>query len=142
MTIYLNPNITNSHIAEMAAFDAFRQTEELLESRDNRDAVRVLCRVIDAEPGNSATWELSGRAPFPAAQITPAEDAFRRLIELEPTSVWAHAELGVSLDSEGATSHQMAAAMGTDARADDRAHFANDSHPHRHGDDDRAAGMS
>ena len=121
MTIYLTPNITDGRIEEMTVFDAFRLGEELLESRFPRDAVRVLRKVVDAEPDHAAAWELIGRAYFAAAQLAPAEDAFRRLVGLEPTSAWAHTALGLSLDrqsrhSEGATFHKMAAAMGNDAR--------------------------
>ena len=121
MTIYMNPNITEDRIDEMTEFDAFRLGEELLDSRFPRDAVRVLRKVVDAEPNNSAGWELLGRAHFAAAQLGPAEAAFRRLVELEPTSAWAHTALGLSLDrqsrhAEGATLHRLAAAMGSDAR--------------------------
>lgn len=121
MTLYMNPNITDQHITEMSVFEAFRSGEELLDSRFPRDAVRVLRKVVDAEPANAAAWELLGRAHFAAAQLAPAEEAFRHLIALEPTSAWAHTALGLSLDrqsrhAEGATFHRMAAAMGSDAR--------------------------
>jgi Flp pilus assembly protein TadD len=47
----------------------------------------------------------------------PAEQAFRRLVEIEPTSAWAQTALGLSLDRqsrhrEGAVHHRIAAAMG------------------------------
>jgi cytochrome c-type biogenesis protein CcmH/NrfG len=121
MTIYMTPNITDERIDEMTVFEAFRTGEELLDSRFPREAVRVLRKVTDAEPGNPAAWELLGRAHFAAAQLAPAETAFRRLVELEPTSAWAHTALGLSLDrqsrhAEGATLHRMAAAMGTNPR--------------------------
>lgn len=117
MTIYLTPNITDQTIAEMEVFDAFRTGEELLESRFPRDAARVLRKVVDEEPNQSASWELLGRAHFAAAQLKPAEEAFRRLVELEPTSAWAQTALGLSLDRqsrhrEGAVHHRIAAAMG------------------------------
>jgi tetratricopeptide (TPR) repeat protein len=117
----MTPNITDERIDEMSVFEAFRSGEELLDSRFPRDAVRVLRKVTDAEPRNAAAWELRGRAHFAAAQLEPTEQAFRRLVELEPTSAWAHTALGLSLDrqsrhAEGATFHRMAAAMGTDTR--------------------------
>jgi Flp pilus assembly protein TadD len=121
MTIYLTPTITDEQIAAMEVFDAFRSGEDLLESRFPRDAARVLRRVVDAEPGHAAAWELLGRAHFAAAQLRPAEDAFRRLVELEPTSAWAHTALGLSLDRqsrhrEGAVHHRLAGAMGASDR--------------------------
>lgn len=121
MTFYMTPNITAEKIGAMDVFDAFRTGEDLLESRFPRDAARVLRKVVDAEPGHAAAWELLGRAHFAAAQLSPAEDAFRRLVELEPTSAWAQTALGLSLDrqsrhGEGAVHHRIAAAMGTSSR--------------------------
>ncbi|MET0766243.1 MAG: tetratricopeptide repeat protein [Aeromicrobium sp.] len=121
MTIYLTPNLSDATIAAMDVFEAFRMGEELLDSRYPRDAVRVLRRVLDAEPSHAAAWELMGRAHFAAAQLVPAEEAFRRLIELEPTSAWAQTALGLSLDRqsrhrEGAVHHRLAAAMGASGR--------------------------
>jgi Flp pilus assembly protein TadD len=121
MTIHLTPNISDEKIAAMDAFEAFRLGEELLDSRYPRDAVRVLRRVVDEAPENASAWELLARAHFAAAQLVPAEAAFRRLIELEPTSGWAHTALGLTLDRqsrhrEGAAMHRVAAAMGESAR--------------------------
>lgn len=121
MTIYMKPTLTDEYIASLDLFEAFRYAEELLESRYPREAARVLRPVLDTEPNNAAAWELAGRAYFAAALLQPAESAFRRLTELEPTSAWAQTALGLSLDrqsrhSEGATHHRMAAAMGQSAR--------------------------
>lgn len=132
MTIYMTPNISDESIADLSVFDAFRLGEELIESRFPRDAVRVLRKVIDAEPGNAAGWELLGRAHFAAAQLKPAEAAFRRLVDLEPTSAWAHTALGLSLDRqsrhrEGATLHKMAAAMGASHRDRTRVELVDNS---------------
>ena len=134
MTIYLTPNITDEQIAAMDSYDAFRKAEELLDSRYPRDAVRVVRRVVEHEPGNAAAWELLGRAHFAAAQLTPAEDAFRRLIELEPTSGWAHTALGLTLDrqsraDEAATMHRLAGAMGESPRDTTRVDLV--EHDHR-----------
>lgn len=117
MTIRFTPQISAEMIDTMDVFDAFRTGEELLADRYPRDAARVLRRVVEAEPANSAAWELMGRAHFAAAQLAPAEDAFRRLVDLEPTSAWAQTALGLSLDRqsrhrEGAVHHRIAAAMG------------------------------
>jgi Flp pilus assembly protein TadD len=121
MTVYMTPNISDEHIESMSDFDAFKLGEELIESRFPREAARVLAKVAEAEPSNAAVWELLGRAHFAAAQLKPAEAAFRRLVALEPTSAWAHTALGLSLDRqsrhrEGAALHKMAAAMGADPR--------------------------
>ncbi|MET0468866.1 MAG: tetratricopeptide repeat protein [Aeromicrobium sp.] len=120
MTIRFTPQISDEMIDSMDVFDAFRTGEELLADRFPRDAVRVLRRVVDAEPSHAAAWELMGRAHFAAAQLVPAEEAFRRLVDLEPTSAWAQTALGLSLDRqsrhrEGAVHHRLAAAMGASA---------------------------
>ncbi len=125
MTIYMTPTITDEQIAAMETFDAFRYGEELFESRYPRHAARVLRKVVDDEPRNASGWELLGRAHFAAAQLAPAEDAFRRLVELEPTSGWAHTALGLTLDRqsrhrEGAVMHRLASAMGESARDETR----------------------
>jgi cytochrome c-type biogenesis protein CcmH/NrfG len=121
MTIYLTPNISNEKIDSLELFDAYRFGEELLDSRFPRDAARVLRKVVEAEPNNSAGWELLGRAHFAAAHLPLAEEAFRRLTELEPTSMWAQTALGLTLDrqsrhGEGAVHHRVAAAMGASER--------------------------
>ncbi len=117
MTIYMKPTITAEKIAAMSTYDAYRYGAELLDSRFPREAARVLTVVTDAEPDRADGWELLGRAHFAAAQLRPAEEAFRRLVALEPTSAWAHTALGLSLDRqsrhrEGAAAHRIAAALG------------------------------
>ena len=69
MTIYMTPNISDDTIESLDLFDAYRFGEELLESRFPRDAARVLRKVVEAEPDNSAAWELLGRAHFAAAHL-------------------------------------------------------------------------
>ncbi|MFS0885633.1 tetratricopeptide repeat protein [Aeromicrobium sp. 179-A 4D2 NHS] len=121
MTIWMKPTLTEESIRAMTPFDAFRYAEDLLESRYPREAARVLGPVTEAEPRNAAVWELLGRAHFAAAHLGPAEQAFRTLIELEPTSAWAQTALGLALDRqsrhrEGAVHHRLAAAMGASER--------------------------
>lgn len=113
----MRPIITEESIASMEPYEAFRYAEDLVESRYPREAARVLAPVVEAEPHSAAAWELLGRAHFAAAHLAPAEAAFRRLVELEPTSAWAHTALGLSLDRqsrhrEGAVHHRLAAIMG------------------------------
>lgn len=121
MTIWMKPTLTEESIRAMEPFEAFRYAEDLFESRYPREAVRVLEPVIEAEPRNAAVWELLGRAHFAAAHLGPAEEAFRVLIELEPTSAWAQTALGLALDRqsrhrEGAVHHRLAAALGANER--------------------------
>jgi len=119
MTIYLTPNISDEQISAMEPFEAYRFGEELLESRFPRDAARVLRRVVDEVPDSASGWELLGRAYFAAALLEPAEDAFRRVVAIEPTNAWAHTALGLALErqgrhAEGAAVHTIADALGGD----------------------------
>lgn len=121
MTIWMKPTLTEESIRAMEPLEAFRYAEELLDSRFPREAARVLKPLAEAEPRNAAVWELLGRAHFAAAHLGPAEQAFRTLVELEPTSAWARTALGLSLDRqsrhrEGAVQHRIAAAMGASER--------------------------
>lgn len=115
------PTITTEQIQQMDALQAFRFAEDLFDDRFPRHAARVLDTVVQENPDHAAAWELLGRSHFAAAHLGPAEEAFRRLIELEPTSGWAHTALGLTLDRqsrhrEGATMHRLAAALGQTAR--------------------------
>lgn len=119
MTMKFTPNLNADAIEQMDPFEAFRTAEQLLDDRFPREGARVARKVVDAAPQMAAAWELLGRCHFAAAQLGPAEQAFRRLVELEPTSAWAHTSLGLALDRqsrhrEGAVHHRMAAAMGAD----------------------------
>ncbi len=121
MTIWMKPTLTDELIAAMEPFEAYRYAEELFESRFPREAARVLGPVTALEPRNAAVWELLGRSHFAAAHLGPAEDAFRTLVDLEPTSAWAQTALGLALDRqsrqrEGAVHHRIAAAMGASER--------------------------
>jgi len=121
MTIWMKPTLTDEKIEAMEPLAAFRYAEELLDSRFPREAARVLRPLTESEPRNAAVWELLGRAHFAAAHLGPAEEAFRTLVDLEPTSAWAQTALGLSLDRqsrhrEGAVHHRLAAAMGSSER--------------------------
>ena len=115
----IKPIFNDAMIADMPLYDRFRHAEEMVANRFPREAIKMLTGVVEDAPENAAAWELLGRAYFAAALLRPAEEAFRRLIELEPTSGWAHVALGLTLDRqsrhrEGATYHRMAAVLDPD----------------------------
>lgn len=121
MVLYMKPTVTDEKIAALDTFEAFRWAEELFESRFPREAARVLESVAAKMPGNSSVWELLGRSHFAAAQLVPAENAFRELIDLEPTSAWAHTALALTLDrqrrlDDANVHHRIAIAMGASER--------------------------
>jgi hypothetical protein len=57
------------------------------------EAARILTRVVAAEPTNEAALELLARAYFGSAQLSRAEDALVRLVELAPANGWARRAL-------------------------------------------------
>lgn len=119
MTVRINPDLSAETIDSMSLYDLFRAAEDLFANRFPRQAAQLLGRVVEAEPSNAAAWELLGRATFAAALLVPAENAFRRLLELEPASSWAHVALALTLDrqsrhGEGAVHHRLASVMAPD----------------------------
>ena len=84
---------------------------------------------LDSREQLAVKTEVARDALVRLAQRTGAElhdgHAFRRLVELEPTSGWAHTALGLTLDRqsrhrEGAVMHRLASAMGESARDETR----------------------
>lgn len=113
--------LSDERIAALDDHTAFRTAEELLERRAPRDAVRILEHLRRVGYDDAGTWELLGRAHFAAAHLSAAETAFRRLVELEPTSAWAHTALARALErqsrfDEAAAPYRLATAMGATAR--------------------------
>jgi Flp pilus assembly protein TadD len=98
------------------AFEAFRKAESLIAQRRPLDALVVLGPVLDAEPDKPSVHLLAGRAYLGSAQLRRAEQAFLRVIELDPTDHYARFALGRTLQRlgrlpEAVTQLRMAAAM-------------------------------
>ena len=79
----------------------FRAAEQLLDARDPRGAVKLLDRVIDAHPENTAARLLRARAFFAAAQLRPAELEFTIVLEREPDNAFAHFALARTYERQG-----------------------------------------
>lgn len=95
---------------------AFRHAEHLLSGRRPLDALHALRPVLDAAPDDASVHLLAGRAYFDSAQLQPAEDAFTRVLELDPADHYARFALGKTLQrqgrlSEAETQLKMASAM-------------------------------
>jgi Flp pilus assembly protein TadD len=98
------------------AFEAFRKAESLIAQRRPLDALAVLAPVLDAEPDKPSVHLLAGRAYLGSAQLRRAEQAFLRVIELDPTDHYARFALGRTLQrlgrlTEAVTQLRMATAM-------------------------------
>jgi Flp pilus assembly protein TadD len=81
------------------------------------EAARILTWVVAAEPTNEAALELLARAYFGSAQLSRAENALVRLVELAPSNGWARRALARTLErqsraAEAAPHHRVADALG------------------------------
>ena len=97
-------------------FEAFRKAESLVAQRRPLDALAALAPVLDAEPDKPSVHLLAGRAYLGSAQLRRAEQAFLRVIELDPTDHYARFALGRTLQrlgryAEAQTQLRIAAAM-------------------------------
>ncbi|HEU5469975.1 MAG TPA: tetratricopeptide repeat protein [Actinophytocola sp.] len=99
-----------------STFEAFRKAESLVAQRRPLDALAALAPVLDAEPDKPSVHLLAGRAYLGSAQLRRAEQAFLRVIELDPTDHYARFALGRTLQrlgryQEAQTQLRIAAAM-------------------------------
>jgi Flp pilus assembly protein TadD len=81
------------------------------------EAARILTAVVEAEPENEAALELLARAYFGSAQLSRAEEALARLVELAPANGWARRALARTLErqsrpDDAAVHHRVADALG------------------------------
>ena len=79
---------------------AFRQAELLVAMRRPLDALAALAPVLEAEPDKPSVLILAGRAYLGSAQLRRAEEAFRKVIELDPSDHYAHFALGRALQRQ------------------------------------------
>jgi Flp pilus assembly protein TadD len=96
--------------------ELFRRAESLLASRRPLAALDALAPVLDAEPDSPSVQLLAGRAYFHSAQLIRAEQAFRRVLEIDPSDHYARFVLGRTLQrlgrlEEALTQVRMATAM-------------------------------
>jgi predicted Zn-dependent protease len=81
------------------------------------EATRILEAVLAAEPENQGALELLARSYFGSAQLTRAEEALARLVELAPANGWARRALARTLErqsraADAAVHHRLADALG------------------------------
>ena len=91
------------------AYDLLRRGQTLLEARHHAQAAVVLERADRLEPGRGSILEALGRAYFNSGQTERAAVTFEALLEVDPSSAFAHYALGQSLKRLGrrreATTH-------------------------------------
>ncbi|MCT2583045.1 tetratricopeptide repeat protein [Actinophytocola gossypii] len=96
--------------------EAFRRAEALVAQRRPLDALAALRPALDAEPDSPSVQLLAGRAYLGSAQLRRAEQAFLRVLELDPTDHYARFALGKALQrqsrmTEAQTQLRLAVAM-------------------------------
>ncbi|MEU5691641.1 tetratricopeptide repeat protein [Actinosynnema sp. NPDC020468] len=99
-----------------STFDAFRRAEALLADRRPLEALRALQLVLEEAGDEPSVQLLAGRAYLGSAQLKRAEEAFRKVLELDPSDYYARFALGRTLQRqnrlpEALAQLRMAAAM-------------------------------
>jgi Flp pilus assembly protein TadD len=97
-------------------FESFRRAEMLIASRRPLDALQALVPVLESQPNDVSVQLLAGRAYLNSAQLQRAEEAFARVVALDPADHYARFGLGKALHRQGRLNEahaqlRMAAAM-------------------------------
>jgi Flp pilus assembly protein TadD len=86
-----------------SAYDLLQRGQALLERRHFAQAAIVLQRADRQEPAKGSILEALGRAYFNSGQAERAHTTFEALLEIEPSSHYAHFAIGQSLKRLGRT---------------------------------------
>ena len=97
-------------------FQSFRRAEMLVARSRPLDALQALTPVLASQPNDASVQLLAGRAYLNSAQLQRAEEAFERVLDLDPSDHYARFALGKALQRQGRLSEahaqlKMAAAM-------------------------------
>jgi tetratricopeptide (TPR) repeat protein len=80
-----------------SAYELLQRGLALSKSRHHAQAAVVLERAAQAEPGKGSILEPLGRAYQHSGQFERARETFEALLEVDPSSHWAHFALGRAL---------------------------------------------
>lgn len=120
----MNPDDAE-RLAELAeretAYGLFQRARALQRKRHNAQAAVLLERADKLEPRKGSIVEALARAYYNSAQHDRAVDAFRQLLEIDPSAHYGHYGLGQSLKQlgqiEDARIHlRLAVALAPDSR--------------------------
>ena len=97
-------------------FELFRRAEMLIARNRPLDALQALLPVLAHQPNDASVHLLAGRAYLDSAQLRRAEEAFVRVLDLDPADHYARFALGKALQRQGRLAEaqaqlRMAAAM-------------------------------
>jgi redox-sensitive bicupin YhaK (pirin superfamily) len=84
----------------MTIYERYRFGEERLAAGDPLAAARALEPAVEEETANASLWLLLARAYFASARLRPAQEAFERVVELDPTDHHARFGLGRTLERQ------------------------------------------
>lgn len=102
--------------APESLFESFRRAEMLVARSRPLDALQALAPVIENRPDDVSVQLLAGRAYLNSAQLQRAEQAFVRVLDLDPADHYARFALGKALQRQGRlpeahAQYRLAAAM-------------------------------
>ncbi|TQM05897.1 tetratricopeptide repeat protein [Pseudonocardia kunmingensis] len=105
-----------SQPASDGLFESFRRAEMLIARSRPLDALQALTPVLASQPNDASVQLLAGRAYLNSAQLQQAEEAFGRVLDLDPSDHYARFALGKALHRQGRLAEalaqlKMAAAM-------------------------------
>jgi len=83
------------------AYGLLKRGQALLKRRHHAQAAVILERAARLEPGKGSIVEALGRAYYNSGQHARAADAFRELLEIDPSAAYGHFGLGQSLKQMG-----------------------------------------
>jgi tetratricopeptide (TPR) repeat protein len=92
-------------LAELAeretAYGLFQRAAAMLKRRHHAQAAVLLERADRLEPGKGSIVEALARAYYNSGQHDRAEQAFRQLLEIDPSTPYGHFGLGQALKQQG-----------------------------------------
>jgi Flp pilus assembly protein TadD len=95
----------NERLDELAeretAYGLLQRGQALLKRRHHAQAAVVLERAARLEPRKGSIIEALGRAYYNSGQHQRAAEAFRELLEIDPSAAYGHFGLGQSLKQMG-----------------------------------------
>ena len=80
-----------------SAYELLQRGLALIKRRHHAQATIVLARAARTEPGKGSILEPLGRAYHHSGQFERARETFGALLEVDPSSHWAHFALSASL---------------------------------------------
>jgi tetratricopeptide (TPR) repeat protein len=97
------PDAQADDAPQETAYDLLQRGQALLERRHFAQAAIVLERADRQEPAKGSILEALGRAYFNSGQAERARETFEALLDIDPSSHYAHYAIGQSLKRLGRT---------------------------------------